>query len=184
MKCDNCKVTIKPEFTYAIQNNQCPACGGSIMKQAKLASYLSLRTLLENNIVAKGVDTDALASLIVANFEIKQLFKEELQKDVEEGIIEVEEETKVIASKEPDEDPDAEYKTRQKAEAKAILQKMRDEVLEGAVKDRYGLGDEDNLLLGDEEVNMYELVDKETKAQKQNVILSGGGGKNSFSRSG
>jgi len=59
------------------------------MKQGTLASYLSLRTLLDDNFPEKNTDVDALASLIVANFELKQLFKEGLQKDTEGGIIEV-----------------------------------------------------------------------------------------------
>jgi hypothetical protein len=73
MQCESCNVVIRPEFTHAIKNNQCPACGQGIMQQAKLASYLSLRSLLESNV--NDIDAETVASLIVANFELKQLFK-------------------------------------------------------------------------------------------------------------
>jgi len=183
MKCESCGVVIRPEFTHAINNNQCPACGKYIMQKAKLAAFLSLRTLLDSQIVVKGVDIDKLASLIVANFEVKQLFQEgpqpALQNESEEGIMEVSEEETVEVQEE--EDPDAEYKAKQQAEAKEILKKMRDEVLAGAVKDRYGFGDEDNILLDDENVNTHELVNRELQHQRQDMIKNGTGG--SFRRS-
>lgn len=173
MICENCSVIIRPEFTYAIMENKCPACGKLIMQKAKLAAFLDLRTLLEKN--TKGVDIDKLSSLIVANFEIKQLSKEEVEKESEGGIIEVVED---VAPK----DPDAESKKQQRIEAKEILQKMRDEVLTGAVQERYDLGNSDSLLLPDD-VSTHEIVSEEIKRQKQDVILSGVGGKNSFRRS-
>jgi DNA-directed RNA polymerase subunit RPC12/RpoP len=183
MKCESCGIVIKPEFTHAINNNQCPACGKPIMQKAKLAAFLSLRTLLDSQIVVKGVDIDKLASLIMANFEVKQLFQEgpqpALQNEAEEGIMEVsEEETVAVEEEEEDSDPDAEYKQRQQAEAKEILKKMRDEVLAGAVKDRYGFGEEDNITLDllDDEVDPHEFVNKQMQQQRQEMIQNGTGG--------
>lgn len=173
MKCENCGVVVSSEFSHAIKNNQCPACGKGIMQQAKLASFLSLRTLLKNNIPEKGVDSYRIASLIVANFEIKQLFKEELKKSDEGGIMDVSEDDEVEVVEEVMEDPDAEFKTNQKKEAKAVLQKMRDDALGGALKDRYGLAD-DGLLLTEEDAGMHEIVNKHKQETSLQNILMGG----------
>jgi len=167
MKCENCNTMINAKFSHAILNNECPACGKGIMQQAKLASFLSLRTLLDNNIVANGVDTDKLASLIVANFEIKQLFKEELQELSEKGIIDVSEDDEVTV------DPDADFKESQKKEAKVVLQKLRDEVLSGAVEDRYGLI-EDGLLISENDAGMHEIVNKQKQENSLSNTLVGG----------
>ena len=137
MKCESCNVAINSEFKHAIKNNNCPACGSGIMKQDTLSAYLSLLELLNNNISNNGINTETIASLIIANFEIKQLFKEELSKIDEEGIIEVEE------------DPDAEYKEKQKEEVKDILklQQMRDEALDEALTERYNVVEDEGVLL-------------------------------------
>jgi len=60
---------------------------------------------------------------------------------------------------------------------------MRDEVLEGAVKERYGFGDEDNIPLDplDDDVDPHEFVNKQLQEQRRDIIKSGVGG--SFSRS-
>ena len=170
MKCESCGVKINTEFTYAVKNNLCPACGNAIMKPDKLLSFLSLKSLLEDQIVVKGVDTNKLALLIVSNFELKQLFKDapksNLKKDDEEGIIEVDEE-----------DPDAEYKKAQAMEAKEILKKMRDEALSGATLDRYGVGrDGDELDPLDDDIDPYELVNKQLQEQRKEMVANGSGG--------
>ena len=174
MKCESCAVTISPAFSHAINNNQCPACGKQIMKQAKLASFLSLKTLLDHSIPEKGVDVDKIASLIVANFELKQIFKEDLQKSDEEGIMEVSEDDPEEKEEEKILDPDAEYKAKQKRDAKAILQKMRDEALDGALEERYGLG-EGGLLLPDEDAGIYETINKHKQDNSLSAIRTGGG---------
>jgi len=184
MRCEHCNIVIGAEFTHAIKNNQCPACGQPIMQKSKLAAFLSLRTLLDDQITAKGVDVDRLTSVIMANFDVRQIFEKvkdaPSKVDADRGIIESE--TEMV--EEDDSDPDAEYKERQKEEAKAILKRMRDEVLEGAVKERYGLGGEDSLILNDgEEVDPFEYAQKMEQEQKRDMILSGAGGKGSFSRS-
>ena len=177
MECQNCKIIVDRKFEFAIRSNNCPACGKYIMTPEKLATYANLKKLLSNNI--KDIDTEAVASLIVANFELKQLFKEELQKSSEEGIIEVTENEEIII----EEDPDAEYKERQKKESKKILSKMRDEALGGALKDRYNIGDGENeILLEHDGTGMHEFVNKEKQIQSADLIASGLGGENSFRR--
>lgn len=182
MRCENCGVEVNSSFSFAIKNNQCPACGKHIMQQAKLASYISLRTLLENNV--EGIDHESVASLIVANFDLKQLFKEELKKSDRGGIMEVtEEKTEQEPPSQEEEDPDAEYKARQKTEAKAILQKMRDEALSGALSERYGFEDEGSMPLdfGDGD-NVFDMTDEAKREKSRIAIQTGAGG--SFSRSG
>lgn len=179
MKCENCNVTIMSEFIYAISINKCPACGQSIMQKAKLAAFLSLRELLDNHIVAKDVNINKLASLIMANFEIKQLFNDNEKQIITQSSDEDEDEQSINV--EEDENSDSEFKAQQLAEAKEILKKMRDEALSGAVKDRYGFGDEGSVLLDDG--GTHEVVNKELQQHRQDIILSGSGGKNSFHRS-
>lgn len=185
MKCSNCGVIIKAEYTHAIQNNQCPGCGKGIMVQAKLTAFLSLRALLNDATSEKNINVDKIASLIMANFEIKQIFQnQELPKDKEGGIIDVEEdatENNIVYNKN---DPDADHKEYQMAEAKKILklQKMRDAALQEAQKDRYGIGEENELDEEDEET-VYELTDRMLREEKRGILESGAGGKNSFRRS-
>src|SRR5690242_8766379 len=102
MKCENCEVNVGQEFAFAIKNNQCPACGKSIMMPEKLASFLSLQNLLRSNF--KELDVEKVASLVVANFNLSQIFKEELPKAKTEGIIKVEPEANPSLTDEVSED--------------------------------------------------------------------------------
>ena len=188
MRCGSCGVNVGAEFTFAIQNNQCPACGKKIMRQDKLVSYLSLRELLKEQIVVKGVDVDKLASSIVANFELRQIFKEaekELQNVEEEGNIEVEEETleeafsKAIGEDEEDEGDapvmhdGVKYEKVDKEKAKAALKKMRDEAFNDALNDRYDIDfNEDELPVPGNEPN-YEKKIFSQQARSRNMIESG-----------
>jgi len=169
MKCQNCNVAVGQQFSHAIQNNQCPACGKPIMEQVKLASYLGLKTLLHNNFPT--ADAEKIATLVVANFELKQLFKEELTDGVSEDIV-VEEEI------DPDVLADEESKVKQKAEAKDILQKMRQEALDEAEADHWGLGNA-NGLVSDDGIT-HEDVNRMKQNQSAENIASGARG--SFSR--
>lgn len=183
MKCENCSVDIGSEFIFAIKNNQCPACGGILMQQSKLSSYISLKTLLENNF--KDIDVDKISALIVANFELRQLFKEELlNKQKKHSIVESKEQRKVEDDEgdvgmevEESYDPDYEHKEQQKKEAKAILQRMRDEALSGAQDDRYGVGGDlldENMVLSDDPVTNAMLVKMEDKKRKSSDAINSG----------
>lgn len=177
MKCEQCGADVNAEFTFAIKNNQCPACGGHIMAPERLAAYASLKELLSSTF--EDIDIERVASVVVANFELKQRFKDAPKKVSqnlsEEGTIEVVED---------EDDPDAEYKKQQMAEAKKVsakLKELRQEALDGATADEWGLG-EANAMTDKE--TMLELVQRERRRQSQEAVISGLGGKGSFTRGG
>lgn len=174
MKCQNCKIVIDSKFGFAIRSNKCPACGKYIMDPEKMFTYTRLKNLLHDNISEKEVDIDKIVSLVIANFEIKQLFKEELKKPDEEGIIKVGEgnDVVIVEEEEEEEDPDAESKAIQKKQAKDVLQKMRDTALDGALQEKYGLGGE-GLLLADEENNMHEVINRHKQEESLNAVIMG-----------
>lgn len=176
MKCQHCNVPVNQVFKHAIKNNQCPACGQAIMEQALLTNFLRLQILLENSF--PDIDAGSVATLVVANFDLRQTVKENLQKPVEEGIIEesgVEVEEESVEVEEESADPDAEFKEQQKAEAKEILAKMRSEALEGAQEDRlaeeWGLGNANGLVSA--EGITHETVSQMRRQQSADNILTG-----------
>lgn len=176
MKCQGCNTAIGQQFTHAIVNNQCPACGKSIMESTKLASYLNLQELLKRNF--SDLDVEKISTLIVANFEIKQLFKEQLTEDSEEGIIE-EEDVKIAEEiVDPKVAYDEEYKKHQKQESKEILKRMREEALSEATADHWGLG-EANGLIGEEGIT-HEATSKIQQMQSADNVVTGARG--SFTR--
>lgn len=189
MKCGNCNISIANKFSFAIKNNQCPACGRHIMEPEKLASYNRLQELIKNNF--SGIDVEKLANLVVANFELKQLFKES---NVNEDVVEVEDESpnevEVVEVEEEkeltDEEYDAAHKSKQIEEAKK-LKRMKEEAYKDALRAQYGMGDieEEGDVAGSgsifgEDVNPVELADRMKQAQKQNdsqrAMSSGSGG--------
>jgi len=184
---------VTPEFTFAIKNNQCPACGKSIMQAERLASYLSLQTLLNKSLPA--ADAENIANLIVANFEVRQMFKEE-PKAIERGIIPVEQAGEMISEEVEEEEEaveasDAAFKQQQKKEAKEILRKMkqealgegddeqsiRDEALTEALAER--LGNANGLVMGDDDTPVSAAVRAKMEYEKERVrqnVVSGSGG--------
>lgn len=175
MKCQNCNIKVNSSFAYALRMNQCPACGKTIMEQKQLASYLSLQSLLENNF--PDIDSEKVSNLIIANFEIKQLFKEDLTSASQEDIVEFEEGDEEDTEDDEEEvvvDPDEEHKKRQMADAKERLKKLREEALNEATADHWGLGEADGL------VNPATLTVEEKQRwdqqQRQQKIESGTGG--------
>ncbi len=145
MKCQNCKIEVDHKFEFAIRSNNCPACGKHIMVPEKLTAYTSLLELLSTNV--KNIDADMIASLIVANFDIKQLFKEELQKSSEGGTIEVEEEETDKEEPESVMHDSVKYEKQDKKKAKDMLKKMRDEVFNDALEDKSDVDFSDEELL-------------------------------------
>jgi hypothetical protein len=184
MKCNNCNIDVANEFSFAIKSNQCPACGRQIMQAEKLAAYIGLKQLIKNNF--SGVDSEKVANLVVANFELKQLFKEDSpnqpiasREDVE---IEVSEE---LTDKESDEM----HKMNQVAQAKTKLKQMKQEAFEEALKEQYGMGESDidegqvtgaDSFFSEENLSAVQLTDRLEKAQRQadskREMLSGAGG--------
>jgi len=180
MKCENCGVKVDKSFTFAIKKNQCPACGENIMDPETLGSYLTLQTLLKSSY--KGIDIEGIATLIVANFELKQRFKDAaVSEDItvteeEEEEAEDDEETAEEPEIMQDTDPDAEFKAKQKKEAKEILKQMRNEVYEEAVRDQWGLGDdENNITIGDDE-SIAEATGRMRQEQSHRNIVTGSRG--------
>lgn len=174
MQCESCDIDIDIRFKIAIKNNKCPACDMQIMHSEKLASFISLQGLLQNNF--KDLDTEKVASLIIANFNLKQIFKEELPKSKNEGIIKIEtieqNESQEDTTDEVSEDEvsDAEYKKQQIAESKIILRNMRDEILDEAIADQWGLGKANGLIDGSE---IREMAEQEKRRMSQENITSG-----------
>ena len=74
MKCNSCKTVVDSKFQHAIKSNQCPACGSAIMSPELLVSFASLKSLLAASF--PGMDADSVASVVVANFDINQKFKD------------------------------------------------------------------------------------------------------------
>lgn len=164
MKCNNCKVKINATFGFAIAQNQCPACGKSIMNKEHLASYLALQTLLKDHIEINKVDK--IVSMIVANFELKQIFNDISGEDTEV----IEEDVEIYE----DADPDAESKKAQLKQGKEILKKLRDEALSGALKERYGMGDEGIILNDDGTLNTFEMERKQKLQDSREAITENG----------
>ncbi len=187
MKCNNCNIIISNKFIFSIRNNQCPACGKSIMHPEQIASFISLKQLLSNNF--GDLDAEIAANLIVANFELKQLFKEDSS-------------NKPIASREisdvevsediTDAESDEIHKVDQMAKAKEKLKEMKQEAYEDALKDQYGMNEDEvneddvtgsSSFFSEDGLNTIELADRMEKTQKQSDskkgMMTGTGG---FSR--
>lgn len=187
MLCESCKVNIDGRFEHAIRSNQCPACGNLIMSPMKLSSYLSLKELLVKHF--PKVDAEGVSSLIVANFEIKQSFRNELIEKPEGGIttpapveeddVEVEEEDEPTG---PVVHEGVRYEKVDKSKAQAMLQKMRDEALNDALNDRddsEDLADEAEMLMsGDESLKQEYLL----KAKREAAAKKIRAGVSAFSR--
>jgi len=179
MQCDNCGVNINAEFQFAISSNNCPGCGKNIMKAEKLINFLNLKTLISNNFI--DIDSERLVNLIIANFELKQLFKEEriekINKDVEVKKQGDQIEVKEAESMEDLKKSDELHKLRQMADAKETLKKLRDEAYEGALRGAWGMEDETT----NDPAVVVDMANKIERAQSQENILTGS--KGAFTRS-
>jgi hypothetical protein len=161
------------------------------MAPERLASYISLQELIKNNNFS-DIDAEKIANLVVANFELKQLFKESSTEEPESEPDITETETIEISEDEmSDEEYDEIHKAKQIEEARTKLNKMKDEAYEEALRNQYGMGDvEDEDIpgsdgfFGDEEIKPVEVANRMKQSQKQSIsknkMLSGSGG---FSRS-
>jgi hypothetical protein len=184
MKCESCGMQISSEFAFAINNNQCPACGKQLMQAMKLASYVSLCELLKENIGYAESENQKIANLIIANFELKQIFKEEIKntqlKSVKESAaIEVEEEQNVVID-----ENGIRYETFDKEKSQDLLQKMRDEALESVLNDRNDLDLINETALAEDPIANAQLIKQEQKriAAQEAVIGGLGNSKGGFRR--
>lgn len=188
MKCSNCDIKIDAKFKFAIKYNKCPACDKHIMHPETLVSYINLQELIKSNF--PDINVEQMANLIVANFELKQLFKSSsLGKQDSPHSDNTSESVSVDISEDMlDKESDEAFKAKQVSESKAILKKMKEDAYEDALRDQYGMGEtdpaEDNDgFFGEEDLNPVEFANRLRQDQKQNKsqsgMLSGSGG---FSR--
>lgn len=179
MKCESCNVQIDERFTHAIQNNQCPACGKKLMQKAKLASYLSLCALLQDNF--KDLDVDKISALIVSNFEIKQIFQNNpisVKKESSIEVVEEENDTEYEAAITLDDG--IKLEKLPKSQTKKVLQQLRDNALNGAMEERYGIGNGEEGMFMSEDSSIYEEINRAKQETHRDAVISGSRG--SFSR--
>lgn len=186
MKCNSCNIEISKEFIFALKANSCPACGKSIMKPEQVGAYFSLCELLRSFVQEANVEK--VATSILANFELKQIFK------VPDATVTQPSETMAITKSETmtveepvimEDGVKLEVIDKDKARAnQSRLQQMRDEALNGALGDRYGVEmGEEGIILAEDPVANSQLVQREQRrADARNAVLDGSGGKNSFRR--
>lgn len=184
MKCESCGTLVDKKFTFALKNNQCPACGSPIMSPERLSSFQSLKELLNNGF--KGVDVEGISSLIIANFDLKQRFKETILSKTEEK----DESTESSEQKVPDKDDivveeqEDDGKPKVMPGAKDMLQKLRQQALQGgdfeddeSDADEWGLGNANSMVTKDD-VERMMLNQKRNKSKEAFATGSG-----AFSRS-
>ena len=185
MKCNNCDINIDSKFYFAIKNNNCPACGKYIMPPEKLASYINLQQLIKDNF--SDINSEKVATLIVANFELKQLFKESSGNSKIASRVSDDEETIEVSEDEmTDSESDELHKANQMATAKAKLKSLREQAYKGALQKQYGMDEnsEESFFDADNDINPIEFANRVESEQKlttsQSEMFSGTGG---FSRS-
>lgn len=172
--CQNCKELVDIKFKYAIEHNICPVCGGKILGGSDLSSYFTLKKLLEHN---GFEDTSELAMIIVSHFELSQKDKTKndsapkkksksvKQKNTEQDDDDVSEEI-VTGSEEED---DEEFKKKQMKEAKEILNKIREQEYDNALRRDFGMDEIDEF----EGNSTVKAVLTERKRQSTQNILDG-----------
>jgi len=195
MKCDNCGTKVNQEFSFAIKNNQCPACGKNIMLPDKLVAYMSLCELLRTS--CNNINNEEVANLIIANFDIKQKFKElvpitqikseivmtESSTMLAQNVVEPQDKVEIsdemakdsakLSPEDTDKAFDEEFKKNQMREAKEKLKQMRDQVYEEALKDQWGLGEENQGLLIPDGNSMIDAAQQMKKDQSHQNVISG-----------
>lgn len=198
MKCKNCSINIDARFQHAIRTNICPSCGKFIMDKGDLVVYIELQEIISKNF--GDIDAEKLSSLLISKFDIR--LPTDSHEDAEKVEVKVEkkdkqtEEIESVVEEDPDKEYDQEYKARQMAEAKAKLDKMRNEALreevyEDALRSQYfpeesydtdfDFGTEGDPF-GNEtpQERANRLKQEFERSNKHNKMLSGAGG---FTRS-
>ena len=166
------------------------------MKSEQMGAYLSLCELLRTIMQEPGVEK--VSSLIMANFELKQIFKVPAAMVTADATAVIDTgDSSSITVEEPSIDERAEAaivmaetgirpQAIDSKEAKSRLQRMRDDALRGALDDRYGveLGDEKNMVIAQDPKANEEILDRiQRQKEASQIIANGGAGKNSFGRS-
>ena len=193
MRCTNCSIEVGREFIHAWSVNICPGCGKNIMLPEQMGSYLSLCELLKTIVPLELVDKVAVC--IAANFELKQTFKVPVEAKPAYSIytppqsscgsggsytqtsgpseIEVKEAEQIMK------ETGIGFDVMDKNKSQAILQKMRDDALAGALDERYGdeVGNvEDVTGTTNPVVNAHAAEMFQKQANAQQTLLNGGKG--------
>lgn len=184
MKCGSCNIEISKEFKVAIAKNICPACGNAILPSGNLAAFVPLCDLLLSQLPAimdsratPSGDAEAaekMATLIITNFNVSAKSASG-SKPEKQSTIEVSEE---------DDGPSVaidengiKYEKFDKKKSQDLIQKMRDEALNGALEDRGIEFSDDEVLLTDDPISNAELLKQHQKqVQAQQAVQGGGGG--------
>ena len=168
MKCESCGIDVNPSFTYAFKTNKCPGCGNSIVVPENMAVYKEVNDCLEEN-QHLVPDFAAIAAALLIKFDMR----------LRTSIVEtpkapalVKRETDV-STKTPDEISDEEYKKAQMEEARRIKQ-MRDEALNGALADQWGLGGEIFSETSGEDSDIRKYIDGMKKEKSIEAFKTGG----------
>jgi hypothetical protein len=178
MKCNSCGIEVSSDFSYAIKINKCPACGQDILS-AKDSILNLLGHLFDNEGAVK------IACLIMDNFSFEISCVDNntkltvLERKMKNAVKEKENENEGPVVTEDG----IRLEKFDKNASKDILQKMRDEVLNNAVEDRYGIGMGDGgIVLADPQGRAEaSIAIKQEKARM--AVLEGSGGKFAFRRS-
>jgi hypothetical protein len=125
------------------------------MDAEKLVAFTNLKDLLTANF--EDLNANEVATLIVANFEVKQIFQ--TSKPLREGISKGRTNqppttsqpegqvgaTKPMSKRKPqtDEEFDEQHKQKQMKDAKSKLKQMREEAYESALKSQFGMESEE-----------------------------------------
>ena len=75
MHCQNCEFEITTSMTYAVKQNICPSCGGTIMSAEKMKQYGYLRQVLSRHQLTNNPNIEAklrerLIALVLESFDI------------------------------------------------------------------------------------------------------------------
>lgn len=184
MKCSKCSIEISKEFKYAFIKNVCPACNGKIIETNNMACFVPLCELLEKYftektaVISEGISED-LAVLIMTSFNVLSKDAKIVSNTKTDGAVVSGEHEVVIG------EDGIRFESFDKDKSKILLQKMRDEALQGAVSERYGeIEFSEEVLVSENPIANAEFLKQQQKLKHaQDVISSGLGEKGSIRRS-
>ena len=73
MNCQKCLTDIPSAFSFAIKNNQCPGCGGRILSESRMKTFLQLKEELGKVelVLDKDTNCERIAMFIISKFNIQ-----------------------------------------------------------------------------------------------------------------
>jgi len=155
MKCMSCGIEVPSTFRFAIEKNECPSCGKSIMGEEALVLLGQLEETIKINATVRDETAKKLALVLLSEYEIQS----NKQPKVEQPKVE---QPKVKANPAPAQKQEV-IITEEEDE---ITDEERDRMMEEAIKERYQTMDPD------QEADMERL---KRLAKQQNKFTSGKG---------